>query len=293
MTKTVKKVEDEAAKFSIDCLNKEIGSAYIHCETLVAYEELYEGWVDAWAVKDGRLHVFDLKTGWGSDPDYAAQQEGYALAILNMAKKGMWPEIKDTDSATIHLIWEDQRRTYTWETKYDIAKALIMEILAKKMSPDSTPRANKNCQWCANLNSCEAVNHEIMEVVKAGLPTSFNSPEDLSRALMVKDLIKPWSDGIQKLAVKHIEEGGELPGWKWSKIKGREVAPELKDAWAAVRESLEVKHGDKAKDEFLKCCKVVAGKLRGLDYENEFPAEHIMKRGEPYYRLTCKKRLLK
>jgi len=169
-----------------------------------------------------------------------------------------------------------------------------MEILAKRMTPDIKPRANKNCQWCTHLNDCEAVNHELMEVVKAGLPTKFDTPDDLSRALMVKDLVKPWADGIQKLAIKHIEEGGELPGWKWSKVKGREQAPELKDAWGAVRESLESKHGkDGAKDEFLKCCKLVVGKFRGLDYEEQFPAEQIMKRGEPYYRLTCKKRLIK
>jgi|15BtaG_2_1085339.scaffolds.fasta_scaffold00800_18 hypothetical protein len=299
MIKKVIRAEDENAKYSIDSLNREVGSAYIHCETEVCYDTMFYGFIDAWAVVKGKLHIFDLKTGWAStDADHLAQQEGYALALLNMAKKGMWPEITDTDNAILHLIWEDQRRTYSWDTTYNLAKCLVMEILAKRMSPDSKPAANKNCQYCERLNSCEAVNHELMEVVKLitceDLPTRFKSPEELSRGLMVKDIVLAWCGGMQKLGVAHVKAGGELPGWTSSLVKGREQAPDLKDAWEAVKPSLEAKHGKGgAKDEFLKCCKVVAGKLRGLDYEEDFPAEHVMKRGEPYYRLICKKRLIK
>lgn len=287
-------VQDEDARFSMDYLISVVADRYIHNEFKAEYQDLYYGYVDAWASIDGQIHIFDLKTGWASNADHVAQQEGYALGLMNMAKEGKLPSVTDTNTATLHLIWEDQKRTFTWTVSYEQAKAKVMEILAMRMTPDIKPRANRNCQWCSHLNECEAVNHELMEVVKAGLPTKFDTPQDLAYALMVKDLVKPWADGIQKLAIKHIDEGGELPGWKWSKVKGREQAPELKDAWAAVKGSLETKHGKEgAKDEFLKCCKVVAGKLRGLAYEKDFPGDHIMKRGEPYYRLTCKKRLIK
>jgi len=288
-------VQDEAARFSMDYLISVVCDGYIHNESKAEYQDLYYGYVDAWASVDGHIHIFDLKTGWGSTEDHVAQQEGYALALSDGSREGKWPSVTDTKTATLHLIWEDQRRTWTWTVSYEQAKAKVMEILAKRMTPDIKPRANKNCQWCAKLTECEAVNHELMEVVKAGLPTKFDTPEELSRALMVKDLVKPWGEGLQKIAIKHHEAGGELPGWNLSKVKGREKAPPLKEAWGAVKPSLIAKHGslEAAQNEFLKCCRLVVGKFRGLDYEDNFPAEHIMERGESYYRLTCKKRLIK
>ena len=285
-------VADEAARFSLDYVISIVGENYIHNESKAEYQDLYFGFVDAWASVDGKLNIFDLKTGWGVSEDHLAQQIGYALALLDMARDGKWPSIKDHNNATMHLIWEDQRRTYSWDTTYDKAKGKVMEILAKRMTPDVKPRANKNCQWCKSLTECDAVNHEIMAVVKAGLPTKFESPEELSRAMMVGDLVSTWSKSIKELGLKHIKAGNELPNYKHSLCKGREIAPDLKDAWKACKAALEEEYGDKAKDKFLEACNVSASKLRKMFTGKDFPADKVMKRGEPFYRLTCKKKLI-
>jgi hypothetical protein len=286
-------VKDEAADFSCGAVNRAVGSAKVYVETKVEFQELYSGWVDAFAIRDGVIHVFDLKTGWGSDEDYTAQQEGYALGLLDMAKEGKLPDVTDTENAVMHLIWEDQRRVYTWETTYTVAKALVMEILAKRMTPDIKPRANKNCQWCEKLPNCEAVNHEILALVNSQFPTRFETPEQLSKANVIGGLLKAWADTVQKLCNKHIADGGVLPDYKHSLCKGREIAPSVKDAWAACKDSLEAEHGENAKEVFLTTCSVSAPKLRGLYKGKDFPAESIMGRGTPYYRLTCKRKLLK
>ena len=284
-------VQDESARFSMDYLISVVADRYIHNESKVEYQDLYFGYVDAWASVDGNIHLFDLKTGYGSTEDHVAQQEGYALALLNGAREGAWPSVTNTKTATLHLIWEDQRRTWTWTVSYEQAKAKVMEILAKRMTPDIKPRANKNCQWCAKLTECEAVNHEVIEAVRSGLPRKFDNPDHLSRAMMVGDLATAWAADIRKLGAKHVAEGGELKDYRHSRCKGREVAPELKDAWAACKEPLEAEHGENAKDIFLTVCKVSVSKLRNLFKGKDFPVE--LKRGEPYTRLTCKKRLLK
>ena len=305
---------DEAGAFSIDYINSIVGSSFVFVETKAEYKDMYFGFVDAWASVEGHLHIFDLKTGWGSNPDHTAQQEGYCLALLDMAKEatlpvggatgedgddGQFPDVEqtlaDTDTASLHLIWETQRRTYRWETTYSLAKAIVMEILAKRLSPDPTPRANKNCQYCQNLTSCEAVNHELVEVVRAGLPTSFKSPEELAKANQLKDLFNAWGKEIHKITIAHIADGGELPGFSYTKVKGKEKAPHIKDAYAMCRDSLIEMCGSeiKAKDKMLEACSLSPSKFRALFKGEEFPAESIMRRGEPYYRLTTKKRTIK
>ena len=293
---------DEAGAFSIDYINSVVGGSFVFVETKAEYKDMYFGFVDAWATRDGHLHVFDLKTGWGSDPDHTAQQEGYCLALLDMAKEKTLPDgpsdldtPRDTDTATLHLIWEDQRRTYHWETTYGLAKALVMEIIAKRLAPNPTPCANKNCQYCQNLTSCEAVNHELVEVVRAGLPTSFTSPEDLAKANQLRDLFNAWGKKIHEITVAHIADGGELPGFSYTKVKGKEKAPHIKDAWAMCRDALTEMCGSesKAKDKMLEACSLSPSKFRALFKGEEFPAQSIMRRGEPYYRLITKKRTIK
>lgn len=300
---------DEAGAFSIDYINSVVGSSFVFVETKAEYKDMYFGYVDAWASVKGHLHVFDLKTGWGSDPDHLAQQEGYCLALLDMAKEstlpvggdgdGQFPDVEqtleDTDTATLHLIWEDQRRTYRWETTYSLSKALVMEIIAKRLAPDPTPRANKNCQYCQNLTSCEAVNHELVEVVRAGLPTNFTSPEDLAKANQLRDLFNAWGKKIHEITIAHIADGGELPGFSYAKVKGKEKAPHIKDAWAMCRDALTEMCGSeaKAKDKMLEACSLSPSKFRALFKGEDFPAQSIMRRGEPYYRLITKKRTIK
>lgn len=289
----MKTVTDEALDYSLSILNTIYGDGYIHCESIANFGDVYFGHVDFHGVVDGRLHVADLKTGWGNNEDYIAQQEGYALALLWMAREGKWPNIKDHDTATMHLVWEDQRYHYSWETSYLEAEAKIMRIIAQRLTPGITPQPNKNCQWCKNLTECEAVNHEIVTLVSSGLPTKFETPEHLSKAMMIGDLVAAWSKNVKELGLAYIKEGNTLPDFKHSLCKGREVAPDLKDAWQACRSALEEEYGDGAKDKFLEACKVSAPKLRKLFTGKEFPAESVMKRGEPYYRLSCKKKLLR
>jgi len=295
---------DEAGAFSIDYINSVVGSSFVFVETKAEYKDMYFGYVDAWASVEGHLHVFDLKTGWGSNPDHTAQQEGYCLALLDMAKEATLPivgevdteqTLEDTDTATLHLIWEDQRRTYRWETTYSLAKALVMEIIAKRLAPNPTPCANKNCQYCQNLTSCEAVNHELVEVVRAGLPTNFTSPEDLAKANQLRDLFNAWGKKIHEITIAHIADGKELPGFSYTKVKGKEKAPHIKDAWAMCKEALMKMCGNesKAKDKMLEACSLSPSKFRALFKGEEFPAQSIMRRGEPYYRLITKKRTIK
>ena len=284
---------DEAAEYSLGVLTTIFGDEYIYCETQACFGQVYCGWVDFFGVVDGRLHVADLKTGWGSNEDHLAQQEGYALGLLDMARNGELPKIKDHDNATMHLIWEDQRYHYSWDTTYEKAKGKIMEIIAKRLTPGIKPRANKNCQWCKELTSCEAVNHEIVTLVSSGLPTKFESPEQLSQAMMIGELVTTWAKNVKELGVAHIKAGNDLPNYKHSLCKGREISPELKDAWKACRGALEEEYGDGAKDKYLEACNVSASKLRKMFSGKEFPAENVMRRGEPYYRLSCKKKLIR
>ena len=289
----MKTVTDEALDYSLGVLNAIYGEEYIYCESVANFGDVYFGHVDFWGVVNGRLHIADLKTGWGNNDDYTAQQIGYALALLDMARNGKWPKIKDLKTATMHLVWEDQRYHHQWDTTYESAKAKIMEIIAKRLTPGIAPQANKNCQWCANLTGCEAVNHEIVTLVSSGLPTKFESPEQMSKAMMLGELVSSWSAKVKELGLAHIKAGNSIPDFKHTLCKGRETSPDLKEAWQACRASLEEEYGDGAKDKFLEACKVSAPKLRKLFTGKEFPAETVMKRGEPYYRLSCKKKLLK
>lgn len=289
----MKKETDEALAYSLGVLNEIYGDGFIHCETQACFDDVYCGWVDFHGTVDGRLHVADLKTGWGSNDDHEAQQEGYAVALLWGAREGIWPNIKDYENATCHLIWEDQRYHHQWDVSFDKAKAKVMEIIAKRLSPSAKPKANKNCQWCKELPECDAVIHEIVQVVNEGLPTNFESPESLSKAMMVGELLTAWSKQVKELGQAFIKEGNDIPNYKKTLCKGRESNPDLKEAWAACRDSLEEEYGEGAKDKFLEACTVSASKLRKMFSGKEFPAENVMRRGEPYYRLSCKKKLIR
>jgi len=132
-------------------------------------------------------------------------------------------------------------------------------------------------------------------VVRAGLPTNFTSPEDLAKANQLRDLFNAWGKKIHEITIAHIADGKELPGFSYTKVKGKEKAPHIKDAWAMCKEALMKMCGNesKAKDKMLEACSLSPSKFRALFKGEEFPAQSIMRRGEPYYRLITKKRTIK
>tara|TARA_R100001129_G_scaffold14858_2_gene9538 strand:+ start:3435 stop:4295 length:861 start_codon:yes stop_codon:yes gene_type:complete len=269
---------DEDVLFGMEYLQEICGDRPVVAERYVEYKGIFGGYMDAFCRIDDTVHIFDPKTGFTSAEHYKPQLAGYALASM---------EEEGVDKAVCHLIMWEQRHTCSWDLTKEQAAAEVMEIIAQHQNPDSKPHPNKYCQWCANLTSCEGVSREVAEVLVSGLPTHFDSKEELGRAMHVRKLVTAWCDGVKKLADAQSKEGGSLPGWKIAKVKGRDKISDLNKH--AVRDCvLEYI----SPDEFLECCTISMSKLKAKFPDQDLPFAHLIEKGSSFFRYEPEKDLI-
>jgi len=206
------------------------GADVFEIEQRVSYTDWIEGGfgtADAVIIKDGVLHVCDLKYGMGVRVDAEENPQGMLYALGAYAENSY---LGDIHTAKISIVQPRLDHISEWEIS--IPKLLQWAEWAKQRAeataePDAPRTAGeKQCRFCRAKASCQA----LFDVTQAALMSDFddldNMPkantlteEQMRKALDAKPLIESWLLAIEKIAKSRLEEGEGFAGYKL--VEGR------------------------------------------------------------------------
>ncbi len=174
------------------------------------------GYGDCIIVSDGRMYVIDLKYGKGVEvnAEWNSQFLIYAIGALELLGS-----IYDITDVTVVAFQPRKANISTFDiTVKDLEKwrdeTLIPKAqLAYKGEGDFHP--GEHCRFCKARFVCKARADHNLENAKY----DFKAPEeltldDIATILSSSKEFSAWLSDIEEYALKAIQEGAEIPGWK-------------------------------------------------------------------------------
>jgi hypothetical protein len=214
-------------------------------------------------------HIFDYKES--SEGDYRPQLNGYAASYMQSTFK---------EEVTCHVMYGQTQRVDTWTIGAEEADEYVAEMFKLIEAPDKKPEANEYCKWCKHISSCDGVNELMVKAVEGGLMCNFDSPERLAEAKKVLPVFKAWVEGVDKLTKSTLEGGGDIPGFKLSRRRGRQFVS--RDFFTAVAE--EVAKRNFSVLDVLSKCSIAVPKAKDIYKEitGEDLSEDFLPRGKEF-----------
>lgn len=179
------------------------------------------GTSDVVIVREGYLHIIDLKYGKGV-PVFAEgnpQLRLYALGTLSMLD--MIYGIKDV-VMTIYQPRLDNISTaqMTADELYEWGETVIKPAARLALTEDAPLGVGDWCQFCPARSRCKARSDHYMEMNQL-VNRKLLSDEETGYILsQVDDLVK-WAEDVKKDSLERIMSGEEIPGWK--AVEGRSI----------------------------------------------------------------------
>ncbi len=196
------------------------------------------GTVDCVVRIGGHLYVVDLKYGRGVKVEARCNEQ---LSIYALALCDELDPFGDDPVTTIHIVIVQPRlnhidhwttttgglRSFAEDVKARGARALALCDGAATESADFGP-SESVCRFCRAKGTCPAIRGAVVEAFKAepviadavpqvvealSIPVPTET-EALSRALSVLDLIDLWTSAVRAEALRQLEVGNHIPGYK-------------------------------------------------------------------------------
>lgn len=169
---------------------------------------------------------YDWKTG--QTYDYEPQMAAYALGNMTRFYEPEW---------TCYIIYTDQNRVEQFHFTMDSATEIVERIIRSYNDPEKQPTSCQYCNWCAKKSVCSQVvkpTEQTLRVVNKEvsldtLKTQLADPEKLGKFLKACNIFKSslW-DWAKDEAKERLLRGEDVPGWRLSKVKGKEeYGPEV------------------------------------------------------------------
>ena len=199
----------------------------VHVELKVDYSPWAPGGfgtADFVAIRDGMLHIADLKYGAGVRVN-SYKNKQLMLYALGAADK--YRDIIDTVSMSIVQPRMDNISTYSVRAKElftwaeDIVRPAAQAALSADAPFNPTP---SGCKFCKAKATCRALARHNYELTLSSfddlddpmllqVPHTLNV-EELSKLLPKLDALIGWAQGVQKHAHNTLTNGGIVPGYK-------------------------------------------------------------------------------
>lgn len=196
------------------------------------------GTVDCVVRVGEHLYVVDLKYGRGVKVEARCNEQ---LSIYALALCDELDPFGDDPVTTIHIVIVQPRlnhidhwttttgglRSFAEDVKARGARALALCDGAATESADFGP-SESVCRFCRAKGTCPAIRGAVVEAFKAepaivdaapqvvealSIPVPTET-EALSRALSVLDLIDQWTSAVRAEALRQLEVGNHIPGYK-------------------------------------------------------------------------------
>lgn len=220
-----------------------VGASYADYEVAVDASETIgvegmTGTADALIVKDGVLHVVDLKFGRGVEVEAVdnPQLKLYALGALEIVQM-LGYEV----STVCMIIMQPRLSEYakSWSCSVDGLLDFAIEVRAAAseamayynsgIAPASAyAPSDEACRWCRGKAICPALQAQVaqgVEDLRASFPdlvtpvevvptTNISQAEQIAKLLPQLDLMEQWIDATRIRAKAMLMAGEEIPGYK-------------------------------------------------------------------------------
>ena len=202
----------------------EDGAAQLMTEERVDLTEYIPGGFgtsDVVILRQGRLHIIDLKYGKGVSVSAEDNPQLKLYALGTLARFDMLYDIEDV-VMTIYQPRLDNVSTDTIKAKdlYAWGEEVIKPGAQLALSEDAPVHAGDWCQFCAARYDCKERARDAMELQKY-LGQMVLSPEEIAEILGKIDRLTKFAEDIKDSALTKALDGEEIPGWKV--VEGRSI----------------------------------------------------------------------
>ena len=179
------------------------------------------GTSDVVILRQGRLHIIDLKYGKGVSVSAEDNPQLKLYALGTLARFDMLYDIEDV-VMTIYQPRLDNVSTDTIKAKdlYAWGEEVIKPGAQLALSEDAPVHAGDWCQFCPARYDCKERARDAMELQKY-LGQMVLSPEEISEILGKIDRLTKFAEDIKDSALTKALDGEEIPGWKV--VEGRSI----------------------------------------------------------------------
>lgn len=101
----------------------------------------------------------------------------------------------------------------TWETTVSSLDSFTREITAavvEATTGNPVPQPGSHCRYCPAAPTCRA----SLEVVAKAIRLDINDAEHLAKAMTLVDQVSVWAETVRKQALRQLEHGVEVKGFK-------------------------------------------------------------------------------
>lgn len=202
----------------------EDGAAQLMTEERVDLTEYIPGGFgtsDVVILRQGRLHIIDLKYGKGVSVSAEDNPQLKLYALGTLARFDMLYDIEDV-VVTIYQPRLDNVSTDTIKAKdlYAWGEEVIKPGAQLALSEDAPVHAGDWCQFCPARYDCKERARDAMELQKY-LGQMVLSPEEIAEILGKIDRLTKFAEDIKDSALTKALDGEEIPGWKV--VEGRSI----------------------------------------------------------------------
>ena len=202
----------------------EDGAAQLMTEERVDLTEYIPGGFgtsDVVILRQGRLHIIDLKYGKGVSVSAEDNPQLKLYALGTLARFDMLYDIEDV-VMTIYQPRLDNVSTDTIKAKdlYAWGEEVIKPGAQLALSEDAPVHAGDWCQFCPARYDCKERARDAMELQKY-LGQMVISPEEIAEILGKIDRLTKFAEDIKDSALTKALDGEEIPGWKV--VEGRSI----------------------------------------------------------------------
>lgn len=179
------------------------------------------GTSDVVILRQGRLHIIDLKYGKGVAVSAEDNPQLKLYALGTLARFDMLYDIEDV-VMTIYQPRLDNVSTDTIKAKdlYAWGEEVIKPGAQLALSEDAPVHAGDWCQFCPARYDCKERARDAMELQKY-LGQMVLSPEEIAEILGKIDRLTKFAEDIKDSALTKALDGEKIPGWKV--VEGRSI----------------------------------------------------------------------
>jgi len=213
---------------------------YVMVEQRVDYSHVAPGGfgtADFIAVGDDLLVVADLKTGQGKPVTAKGNEQMrlYAIGALK-AVAGIFPVRRIRMAIIQPRVYDGPQEEEITVEELEAWAAEIAPIAQKAFAGEGAFVVGPHCEFCRAKERCRA---RIEQYFAAAELMPFKPPiiswEEVGEILRKADGIVSWYNDLKELALSHILDGGDVPGWKAVEGRSSRVYADLDKAFEALK----------------------------------------------------------
>lgn len=215
-------------------------SPYVMIETRVDYSHVAPGGfgtADFVAVGDDLMVIADLKTGQGKPVPIRGNEQMrlYALGALKLVA-GIFPVQRVRMAIIQPKVYDEPQEDEITVEELERWAAEIAPIAQRAWNGEGEYVVGDHCTFCRAREKCRA---RIEQYFGAAELAPHKPPiigwEEVGEVLRKAEGIVSWYNDLKELALSHILDGGEVPGWKAVEGRGSRAYSDIDKAFEALK----------------------------------------------------------